>query len=93
MCLAFTPSDRGTIGTGCFRLGARADVGLPCDVAKDHDAIRDEARELLQLVEAKSVEYDPDRKVCNVLFLSTPRSRRCRTPLHVSVPAHISISF
>ena len=28
--------------------------------------IRDEARELLQQVQAKSVEYDPDRKVCHV---------------------------
>jgi len=33
------------------------------DLAKDHDAIRDEARELLQQVQAKSVEYDPDRKM------------------------------
>jgi len=33
------------------------------DLAKDHDVIRDEARELLQQVQAKSVEYDPDRKM------------------------------
>jgi len=32
-------------------------------LARDHDAIRDEARELLQQVQAKSVEYDPDRKI------------------------------
>jgi len=33
------------------------------NLAKDHDAIRDEAREFLQQLQAKSVEYDPDRKM------------------------------
>lgn len=57
-----------------------ADIYLLCNTAKDHDAIRDEARELLQQVQGKSVEYDPDRKVCHVRFLFTPRSQQCRTP-------------
>jgi len=33
------------------------------DLEKDHDTVRDEARELLQQVQAKSIEYDPDRKL------------------------------
>lgn len=36
-------------------------------LAKDHDVIRDEARELLQQVQAKSVEYDPERKISVVV--------------------------
>jgi nucleotide-binding universal stress UspA family protein len=35
---------------------------------KDHDIVREEARELMRSIQAKSVEYDPDRKV-------SPRSR------------------
>jgi hypothetical protein len=34
---------------------------------KDHNLIRDEARELLRQIEEKSVEYDPERRVCNIL--------------------------
>jgi len=37
------------------------------DLAKDHDVIRDEARELLQQVQAKCIEYDPDRKVSVII--------------------------
>jgi len=37
------------------------------DLAKDHDAIREEARELLQQVQAKSVEYDPERKMSVII--------------------------
>jgi len=37
------------------------------DLAKDHDVIRDEARELLQQVQAKSVEYDPERKMSVII--------------------------
>lgn len=33
------------------------------DLEKDHDTVREEARELLHLVESKSTEYDPDRKL------------------------------
>ncbi|TFK75542.1 hypothetical protein BDN72DRAFT_757594 [Pluteus cervinus] len=33
----------------------------------DHDVIRDEARELMRVVQAKSVEYDPDRKLSIIL--------------------------
>lgn len=36
-------------------------------LAKDHDVIRDEARELLQQVQAKSVEYDPERKISVII--------------------------
>ena len=35
---------------------------IPC-AEKDHDIIREEARELMRLIQAKSVECDPDRKV------------------------------
>ena len=41
---------------------------FPRNLAKDHDVIRDEARELLQQVQAKAVEYDSDRKVCDISF-------------------------
>ncbi|CAK5270967.1 unnamed protein product, partial [Mycena citricolor] len=38
--------------------------GIQEDVfEKDHDPIREEARQLLMQVQAKSVEYDPDRKL------------------------------
>jgi len=30
---------------------------------RDHDLVRDEARELLQRIQAKCVEVEPDRKV------------------------------
>ena len=43
---------------------------FPRNLAKDHDVIRDEARELLQQVQAKAVEYDSDRKVCDISFFS-----------------------
>lgn len=33
----------------------------------DHDIIREEARDLMKEIEAKSVEYDPDRKLSIVL--------------------------
>lgn len=58
-----------------------ADVRVPRATAGDHDAIRDEARELLQQVQAKSVEYDPDRKVRHVQFFSF--TEQCRTPPYV----------
>lgn len=35
----------------------------PEDLDKDHNIAREEARDLLHLIEAKSIEYDPDRKV------------------------------
>lgn len=31
---------------------------------KDHDILREEARELMRVMQEKSVEIDPDRKVC-----------------------------
>ncbi|KAJ7594236.1 hypothetical protein C8J56DRAFT_1002181 [Mycena floridula] len=34
---------------------------------KDHDIIREEARELMKQIEAKSVEYEPERKLSIVL--------------------------
>jgi nucleotide-binding universal stress UspA family protein len=36
---------------------------------KDHDILREEAREFMRQIQEKSAEYDSDRKV---LFLSTP---------------------
>ncbi|EIN14660.1 hypothetical protein PUNSTDRAFT_49371 [Punctularia strigosozonata HHB-11173 SS5] len=33
------------------------------DLDKDHEVVREEARELLRLVQEKCVEYDPDRKL------------------------------
>ncbi|KAJ7647965.1 hypothetical protein FB45DRAFT_894893 [Roridomyces roridus] len=30
---------------------------------KDHDSVREEARQLMRLIQEKSVEYDPDRKL------------------------------
>ncbi|KII91847.1 hypothetical protein PLICRDRAFT_105317 [Plicaturopsis crispa FD-325 SS-3] len=33
------------------------------DLEKDHDEVREEARALMRLVQEKSVEYDPDRKL------------------------------
>jgi hypothetical protein len=53
-----------------------ANILLAHDLAKDHDVIRDEARELLQQVQAKSVEYDPERKVCimQILLLQVPKN-------------------
>jgi len=64
--VVFRGFDEEDLGTSHFCSVRRADVRLPHDTAKDHDVIRDEARELLQQVQAKSVEYDPERKVCNV---------------------------
>ncbi|RDB17133.1 Universal stress protein A family protein C25B2.10 [Hypsizygus marmoreus] len=34
---------------------------------KDHDLVREEARELMRTIQAKSVEYDPDRKLSLIL--------------------------
>ncbi|KAG5639916.1 hypothetical protein DXG03_002390, partial [Asterophora parasitica] len=34
---------------------------------KDHDVVRDEARELMRRIQAKSVDYDPDRKLSLIL--------------------------
>lgn len=74
--------------TGVVR--ERADVRVSYVPAGDHDAIRDEARELLQQVQAKSVEYDPDRKVRHVGGFSLPSNavHRC----WCFVPAHTFIS-
>lgn len=47
---------------------------------KDHEAIRADARQLLREIEQKSVEYDPNRKVC-----LTSISRRYRSSMKVIV--------
>ena len=37
---------------------------------KDHEVVREEARDLMRQIQEKGVEYDPDRKVCFVSYLS-----------------------
>jgi nucleotide-binding universal stress UspA family protein len=51
---------------------------------KDHNLIRDEARELLHQIEEKSVEYDPERRVCNRLYRYL-HSNRSFSPLQLSL--------
>jgi nucleotide-binding universal stress UspA family protein len=34
---------------------------------KDHDIVREEARELMRSMQEKSIEYDPDRKLSLIL--------------------------
>ena len=41
---------------------------------KDHEVVREEARDLMRQIQEKSVEYDPDRKV----RLSVPPSLSTR---------------
>ncbi|KAJ7730066.1 hypothetical protein DFH07DRAFT_871300 [Mycena maculata] len=42
--------------------------GIDEDVfEKDHDCVRDEARQLMREIQEKSVEYDPDRKLSLIL--------------------------
>jgi len=36
---------------------------LGLGVEKDHDIVREEARDLMRQIQEKSVEYDPERKV------------------------------
>lgn len=36
-------------------------------VEKDHDIVREEARDLMRTIQAKSVEYDPQRKLSIIL--------------------------
>ena len=38
-------------------------IGFCLDVEKDHDIVRDEARELMKSIQEQSFESDPDRKV------------------------------
>ena len=42
---------------------------------RDHDLVRDDARELLQRIQAKCVEVEPDRKVSVYSFHPRMRSR------------------
>jgi len=37
------------------------------DLDKDHDAIREDARELLHLVQQKNIDYEPDRKLSIII--------------------------
>jgi len=34
---------------------------------KDHDLVREDARDLMRIIQEKSVEYDPDRKVAYLI--------------------------
>lgn len=36
---------------------------------KDHEVVREEARDLMRQIQAKGVEYDPDRKVNHNLII------------------------
>ena len=38
------------------------------DTVKDHDAVREDAKELMRQIKAKNIEYDADRKVCRSVF-------------------------
>src|SRR5262249_5284440 len=38
---------------------------------KDHNIVREEARELMRQIEEKSIEYDPDRQVTAFLFANS----------------------
>ena len=42
------------------------------DLEKDHDIVREEARELMKTIQEKSFESDPDRKVCFPFINHTP---------------------
>jgi len=37
------------------------------ELEKDHDIIRDEAREFMRVIQEKSLDYDPDRKLSLIL--------------------------
>ena len=37
------------------------------DTDKDHNIVREEARELMRSIQSRSVECDPERKVCPLL--------------------------
>jgi len=41
---------------------------LGLGVEKDHDIVREEARDLMRQIQEKSFEYDPERKVRRRLF-------------------------
>lgn len=84
VCTTFTPPACHRLCTVAVISRAYANNLLTHHSAKDHDAIRDEARELLQQVQAKSLEYDPDRKVCNVRFFFLTSSGQCCASLHGS---------
>lgn len=47
---------------------------------KDHDLLREDAREFMRVIQAKSVDADPERKVLN-LILSFARKIRITHPL------------
>ena len=38
------------------------------EAEKDHDIVRDEARELMKSIQEQSFESDPDRKVCPPIY-------------------------
>ena len=51
---------------------------LPTSIEKDHEVVREEARDLMLQIQEKCVEYDPDRKVripYSLPFFIRPRPR------------------
>ena len=64
--------DEDVLGV-CFILkyAFRNVVNISTD--KDHDIVREEARDLMRSIQAKSVEYDSDRKV-SIMFSLLPPS-------------------
>jgi hypothetical protein len=59
---------------------------------RDHDLVRDEARELLQRIQAKCVEVEPDRKVSVYPFHPRMRSRRPCSNISVICRSYLSSS-
>ena len=61
--IVFRGVDEDVLGTHPVKSRPCARMLTNPHTEKDHDLVREEARELMRSIQSKSVEYDPDRKV------------------------------